>query len=97
MPGPNGLLNNVVGPNGLLDNVVGPNGLLDNVVGPNGLLDTVVGPIGLLDDVVMTFPCFERWVGGCLKAVGMCLHFQPSELFWRAYQCTIFRSGFQSR
>ena len=71
-------------------------GLL-TVPGPNGLLNKVVGPNDLLKDVVMTFPCFERWVGGCLKAVGMCLHFQPSELFWRAYQCTIFRSGFQGR
>jgi hypothetical protein len=50
--------------------VPGPNGLLNNVVGPNGLLDNVVGPNGLLDDVVMTFPCFERWVGGCRKSGG---------------------------
>ena len=63
------------------------------VPGPNGLLNKVVGPDGLLDDVVVTFPCFERWVGGCRKSGGNVCAFPTFELFWHAYQCTIFRRG----
>ena len=67
-------------------------GLL-TVPGPNGLLNKVVGPNDLLKDVVVTFPCFERWVGGCRKSGGDVLCIPDLELFWHAYQCTIFRRG----
>ena len=71
-------------------------GLL-TVPGPNGLLNKVVGPNGLLDDVVMTFPCFERWVGGCRKSGGMCCAFPTLSYFGTPTSVLYFAEAARAR